>query len=109
MKWNIDTYQLLEKGSAPLIDRKICCSQSISCSIMKLILLKFSFPEEAKCARMDKTSVFKEHFDEVNSLTHKCILSRTIEALELMHGCVWQMQGLHMDVKIHIKACINSA
>lgn len=37
------------------------------------------------------------------------VQNRGIYALELMQGCVWQMQGLHMDVKIHIKACINSA
>lgn len=75
---------------------------------MKRNLLKTGFPEEVKGSRMDRTSIFKEHFDEANSLTYKCMLSRTIEALELMHGCVWQMQGLHMDVKIHIKACISS-
>lgn len=110
-KWVTDTHQLLVKTYiwAPLIGKKMCCSQIIPCcSIMKLNLLKLGFPEEVKCSWMDKTTIFwvsKFYYILMYIVQNK----RGTYAPELIHGCVWQMQGLHMDFQIHIKACISSA
>lgn len=52
---------------------------------------------------MDKTTIFwvsKFYYILMYIVQNK----RGTYAPELIHGCVWQMQGLHMDFQIHIKA-----